>query len=101
MLIAAGDAVASEDNLAGTWSWVKVNDHACLYRTLVEEGFVYQLVTVNRKQCRYLKQLSEFFKKQILFVTPKCEFIVFQTNSACLVFVGYSDLYHAQQDLKE
>ena len=38
MLIATGEIIPSDEDLAGTWSWVEVTDHEELYRTLVEEG---------------------------------------------------------------
>jgi L-fucose isomerase-like protein len=47
MLIAAGDAVPSDETLAGTWSWVEVSDHAHLYRTLVEEGFIHHASMIH------------------------------------------------------
>ena len=47
MLIASGDAVPSDELLAGTWSWVEVSDHAHLYRTLVEEGFIHHASMIH------------------------------------------------------
>jgi L-fucose isomerase-like protein len=47
MLIATGEIIPSDETLAGTWSWVEVKDHAKLYRTLVEEGFVHHASMVH------------------------------------------------------
>jgi L-fucose isomerase-like protein len=47
MLIAAGDIVPSDETLAGTWSWVQVSDHAKLYRTLIEEGFIHHASMIH------------------------------------------------------
>jgi L-fucose isomerase-like protein len=55
MLIAAGEIIPSEDTLAGTWSWVRVNDHPRLYRTLVEEGFIHHASMIHGDQCAALK----------------------------------------------
>jgi L-fucose isomerase-like protein len=61
MLIARGEIVPSDETLAGTWSWVRVSDHARLYRTLVEEGFIHHASMIHGDQsgalelaCRYL-----------------------------------------------
>jgi len=47
MLIASGEIVPSDETLAGTWSWVAVSDHAKLYRTLVEEGFIHHASMIH------------------------------------------------------
>jgi len=47
MLIASGEIMPSEEELAGTWAWVAVKDHAKLYRTLVEEGFIHHASMVH------------------------------------------------------
>ncbi|MBN1401953.1 MAG: hypothetical protein JXA74_14020 [Anaerolineae bacterium] len=61
MLIAKGEIIPSDETLAGTWSWVQVKDHAQLYRTLVEEGFIHHASMIHGDQvavllqaCRYL-----------------------------------------------
>jgi L-fucose isomerase-like protein len=61
MLIARGEIEPSDETLAGTWAWVHVRDHARLYRTLVEEGFVHHASMSYGDQaaalqlaCRYL-----------------------------------------------
>lgn len=50
MLIAPGEIVHSDEVLAGTWAWVEVRDHALLYRTLVEEGFIHHASLVHGDQ---------------------------------------------------
>ncbi|MCC6444243.1 MAG: hypothetical protein IT210_12415 [Armatimonadetes bacterium] len=50
MLIASGEIVPSDETLAGTWAWVQVDDHARLYRTLVEEGFIHHASMIHGDQ---------------------------------------------------
>lgn len=64
MLIATGRIVPSEETLAGTWSWVEVKDHARLYRTLVEEGFVHHASMIHGDQTRILLQVCKFLDIQ-------------------------------------
>ena len=47
MLITSGEIVPSNETLAGTWAWVAVKDHARLYRTLVEQGFIHHASMVH------------------------------------------------------
>ncbi|MBN1874783.1 MAG: hypothetical protein JXA33_11185 [Anaerolineae bacterium] len=65
MLITTGDIVPSDETLAGTWSWVKVRDHAALYRTLVEEGFVHHASMIHGDQKKALVLACKF-----LGITP-------------------------------
>jgi L-fucose isomerase-like protein len=60
MLIASGEIVPSEETLAGTWAWVRVRDHARLYRTLVEEGFVHHASMIHGDQTRELSLACKF-----------------------------------------
>lgn len=60
MLIAMGEIVPSEETLAGTWSWVEVSDHAHLYRTLVEEGFIHHASMIHGDQRQVLLQVCKF-----------------------------------------
>jgi L-fucose isomerase-like protein len=60
MLIATGEIVPSEETLAGTWAWVQVKDHARLYRTLVEEGFVHHASMIHGDQSRSLILACKF-----------------------------------------
>lgn len=62
MLIASGEIVPSDEELAGTWAWVQIADHDRLYRTLVEEGFIHHasmihgdLVKALRLACKFLE----------------------------------------------
>ncbi|NSW52627.1 MAG: hypothetical protein HPY85_09005 [Anaerolineae bacterium] len=61
MLITGGEIIPSEETLAGTWSWVRVDNHARLYRVLVEEGFMHHASMIHGEYreaigiaCRYL-----------------------------------------------
>ncbi len=60
MLIATGEIVPSDEELAGTWSWVKVSDHAKLYRTLVEEGFIHHASMIHGDQTDALVQACKY-----------------------------------------
>ncbi|NLT73401.1 MAG: hypothetical protein GXX94_04295 [Chloroflexi bacterium] len=60
MLIATGEIVPSDEDLAGTWSWVQVSDHAELYRTLVEEGFVHHANMIHGDQVSVLLEVCRF-----------------------------------------
>lgn len=60
MLIATGEIVPSDEDLAGTWAWVKVHDHERLYRTLVEEGFIHHASMIHGDQTGALLQACKF-----------------------------------------
>lgn len=60
MLIATGEIVPSDETLAGTWSWVEVSDHARLYRTLVEEGFIHHASMIHGDQTVALTMACKF-----------------------------------------
>ncbi len=65
LLIAPGEIVPSDETLAGTWAWVEVADHARLYRTLVEEGFVHHASMIHGDQMQALQLACKF-----LGITP-------------------------------
>jgi L-fucose isomerase-like protein len=54
MLITTGEIVPTDETLAGTWAWVRVKDHARLYRTLVEEGFIHHASMIHGDQSAVL-----------------------------------------------
>jgi L-fucose isomerase-like protein len=60
MLVASGEIVPSKETLAGTWAWVQVKDHARLYRTMVEEGFVHHASMIHGDQTRALTLACKF-----------------------------------------
>jgi len=60
MLIATGRIEPSDEVLAGTWSWVRVRDHAALYRTLVEEGFIHHASMIHGDYSEALLQACKF-----------------------------------------
>jgi len=64
MLIATGEIIPSDETLAGTWAWVQVPDHARLYRTLVEEGFVHHASMTHGDQTAALLQACKFLDIQ-------------------------------------
>ena len=60
MLIATGEIVPTDETLAGTWSWVEVSDHAKLYRTLVEEGFIHHASMIHGDYSQALLEACKF-----------------------------------------
>ena len=64
MLIAKGEIIPSDDVLQGTWSWVRVSDHAKLYRTLVEEGFIHHASMIHGDQSRALELACKYLDIQ-------------------------------------
>ncbi|NSW56965.1 MAG: hypothetical protein HPY44_13220 [Armatimonadetes bacterium] len=68
MLIARGEIQASPETLAGTWAWVEVRDHAALYRTLVEEGFIHHASMIHGDQTEPLRQACQFMDIQPVVV---------------------------------
>jgi L-fucose isomerase-like protein len=65
LLITTGEIIPADETLAGTWSWVEVKDHARLYRTLVEEGFVHHASMIHGDWTAALLQACKF-----LDITP-------------------------------
>lgn len=65
MLITSGEIIPTQEKLAGTWSWVEVEDHEKLYRTLVEEGFIHHASMIHGDQKEALKLACKFLE-----VTP-------------------------------
>ncbi|MBN2240159.1 MAG: hypothetical protein JW712_10330 [Dehalococcoidales bacterium] len=47
MLITNGEAIHADQNLRGSWSWIKVDDLEELYNTLVYEGFVHHASLIH------------------------------------------------------
>ncbi len=47
MLITSGEAVQVDQELRGSWSWIKVNDLDELYDTLISEGFVHHASMIH------------------------------------------------------
>jgi L-fucose isomerase-like protein len=68
MLIATGEIIPSDEELAGTWGWVEVPDHLKLYRTLVEEGFVHHASMIHGDQSQALLQACKFLDIQPVVV---------------------------------
>jgi L-fucose isomerase-like protein len=68
MLIATGEAVPSDETLAGTWSWVAVRDHDRLYRTLVENGFIHHASMVHENQVEALSMACKFLNIETVIV---------------------------------
>jgi L-fucose isomerase-like protein len=60
LLITTGEIMPSNETLAGAWSWVAVEDHARLYRTLVEEGFIHHASMIHGDWTAALLQACRF-----------------------------------------
>ena len=60
MLIASGEIIPSEEELAGTWAWVEMKNHQKLYRTLIEEGFIHHASMIHGDQVKALEQACKF-----------------------------------------
>jgi L-fucose isomerase-like protein len=69
MLIARGEIIPSDETLAGTWSWVRVTDHAYLYRKLVEEGFIHHASMIHGDQMRVLELACKYLDIQPVMVS--------------------------------
>ena len=68
MLIASGEIVPSDEEMAGTWGWVAVRDHDALYRTLVEEGFVHHASMIHGDQSQALLEACQCLKIEPIVV---------------------------------
>ena len=68
MLITTGEIIPTDEELAGTWAWVRVPNHAQLYRTLVEEGFVHHASMIHGDQSAVLKLACKFLDIQPVIV---------------------------------
>lgn len=68
MLIARGEIIPTDETLAGTWSWVQVRDHAHLYRTLVEQGFIHHASMIHGDQTAALTLACKFLDIQPVVV---------------------------------
>jgi len=60
MLIAEGKAVASRQQLRGSWCWVEVPDLDKLYTTLVKEGFTHHASLIHGDYSRAIKDACEY-----------------------------------------
>jgi L-fucose isomerase-like protein len=59
MLITTGESIRSDDELRGSWSWVKVPDLDKLYGTLVNEGFTHHASLVHGDYSGAIKAACE------------------------------------------
>ena len=47
MLVTKGEIEKADQDLRGSWSWVKVPDLDLLYRVIVEEGFIHHASMIH------------------------------------------------------
>jgi len=60
MLITKGEIERTDQNLRGSWSWVRVPDLDSLYRTIVEEGFIHHASMVHGDYTRPIADACKF-----------------------------------------
>jgi L-fucose isomerase-like protein len=60
MLITNGEIEKADQNLRGSWSWVKVPNLDSLYRTLVEEGFIHHASIIHGDYTESITEACKF-----------------------------------------
>lgn len=60
MLITKGEIEKADQNLRGSWSWVKVPNLDSLYRTLVEEGFIHHASMIHGDYTESIVEACKF-----------------------------------------
>ncbi len=60
MLVTKGEVEKSDQNLRGSWCWVKVPNLDQLYRTLVEEGFIHHASLVHGDYTKPIADACKF-----------------------------------------
>jgi L-fucose isomerase-like protein len=70
MLVTRGRVVPCEESAGegGTWSWVEVRDHAHLYRTLIEQGFIHHASMMHGDQTAALVEACRFLEVEAVVV---------------------------------
>ena len=68
MLITKGEILRSEDELRGSWSWVKVKNLDLLYRTLVEEGFIHHASLIHGDYVDVISEACKFLGIETVIV---------------------------------
>lgn len=68
LLVTTGEIVPSDEELSGTWGWVRVRDHMKLYRTLVEEGFIHHASLIHGDQTKALLNACKFLEIEPIVV---------------------------------
>jgi L-fucose isomerase-like protein len=68
MLIAEGKAVASKQQLRGSWCWVEVPDLDKLYTTLIKEGFTHHASLIHGDCSRAIKDACEYLGIETVIV---------------------------------
>lgn len=60
MLITNGEIEKVDQNLRGSWSWVKVPDLDLLYKTIVEEGFIHHASMIHGDYVKPIEDACKF-----------------------------------------
>jgi len=68
MFISKGEIIPSDQNLRGSWSWVKVPNLDLLYRTLVEEGFIHHASMIHGDYVESIKDACKFLGIEAVIV---------------------------------
>jgi len=68
MLITKGRIEESDQNLRGSWSWVRVPNLELLYRTIVEEGFIHHASLIHGDYVQVIKDACKFLNIETIVV---------------------------------
>lgn len=68
LLITKGEIIESDQNIRGSWSWVKVPDLDRLYNILVKEGFTHHASLVHGDYMQVIKDACELLGIQTVMV---------------------------------
>jgi L-fucose isomerase-like protein len=60
MLVTKGEIEKTNQNLRGSWSWVKVPNLDLLYKIIVEEGFIHHASMIHGDYVESIKDACEF-----------------------------------------
>jgi len=68
MLITKGEIIKSDQDLRGSWGWVKVSDLNMLYRKLVEEGFIHHASLIHGDRIQAISDACKFLGIETVIV---------------------------------
>ena len=68
MLVTKGEIEKADQDLRGSWSWVKVPDLDLLYRVLVEEGFIHHASLIHGDYVKPIVEACRFLGIEVVQV---------------------------------
>ncbi|HIE18192.1 TPA: hypothetical protein EYP75_00545 [Candidatus Bathyarchaeota archaeon] len=68
MLVTKGEIEEADQELRGSWSWVKVSDLDLLYRVLVEEGFIHHASMIHGDYVKPIVDACRFLGIEVVHV---------------------------------